>query len=66
MFYRACEQATGAGLGLYIARSTAAKLQGVLALESVPDEGTTVTLRIPSLKKAQAGQFKGSPRHQLS
>ena len=66
MFYRACEQATGAGLGLYIARSTAAKLQGTIALHSMPGEGTTVTLSIPSLGKARVRRSKSSQRHQLS
>ena len=66
MFYRASEQATGAGLGLYIARSTVDKLQGTLSLHSVPGEGTTVTLTIPSLKKSGGSRLKGSTQRQLS
>jgi len=49
MFYRATEQNTGSGLGLYIVKETVEKLNGSIHLESEPGKGTKVTLEIPSL-----------------
>ncbi|MEM9671660.1 MAG: ATP-binding protein [Bacteroidota bacterium] len=49
MFYRASEQSYGAGLGLYITKSTVAKLNGELSVESTPQEGTRITVTIPNL-----------------
>ena len=66
MFYRANEQADGAGLGLYIAKNMVAKLEGTITLDSVLGEGTTVTLRLPSLKKTKSCSAKRLKQDQLS
>ena len=51
-FYRVdkarSRQMGGAGLGLSIARGIAAQHHGTLTLASVPDQGTTATLRLPA------------------
>ena len=47
MFYRASERATGAGLGLYIARESSKKINGELKVESVHGEWTNFRLTIP-------------------
>ena len=51
-FYRVdkarSRQMGGAGLGLSIARSIVAEHHGTLALTSMPDQGTTATLRLPA------------------
>ena len=65
MFYRASEQATGAGLGLYIVKNTVAKLKGTISLHSVLEEGTKVVLTLPSLKspKARSSRRSQQPQH---
>lgn len=47
MFFRANENSSGSGLGLYIVKETIAKLSGSIQLESVPREGSTFTLKFP-------------------
>ncbi|MEO0331475.1 MAG: HAMP domain-containing sensor histidine kinase, partial [Bacteroidota bacterium] len=54
MFYRASEQTGGAGLGLYIARSTTEKIKGTITLQSESGEGTTVVVAIPNLKQKES------------
>jgi PAS domain S-box-containing protein len=49
MFYRATDMHPGSGLGLYIARETAAKLKGEVSLKSQPGEGTSITVYLPDL-----------------
>ena len=51
MFYRADNQTTGTGLGLYIVKSAVEKLKGRLHLESEVDKGTKVTVILPNLSK---------------
>lgn len=48
MFYRATESSPGSGLGLYIVREIVQTLGGTIGVESVPDEGTTFTVRFPN------------------
>jgi PAS domain S-box-containing protein len=48
MFFRASEQSTGSGLGMYIVKQTVEKLGGSIGLESTFGEGTRVTIRIPN------------------
>ncbi|MCU0446305.1 MAG: ATP-binding protein [Microscillaceae bacterium] len=49
MFYRASQQSTGSGLGLYIVKQTIEKLQGKLHLNSELGEGTEFFIEIPNL-----------------
>lgn len=46
MFYRGTMSSSGSGLGLYIAREAANKLNGTLNLNSVVGKGTTATLTL--------------------
>lgn len=43
MFYRAASKVQGTGLGLYICKEIAMKLNGTISLHSQPQVGTTVT-----------------------
>ncbi|QHT66090.1 PAS domain S-box protein [Rhodocytophaga rosea] len=47
MFFRASNQATGSGLGLYIVKESVSKLQGTITLQSEPDQGTSFTIILP-------------------
>ena len=49
MFYRATETSNGSGLGLYIARESAIKLEGTISVDSEFERGTTFTISIPNL-----------------
>ncbi|PSL25844.1 PAS domain-containing sensor histidine kinase [Chitinophaga ginsengisoli] len=49
MFYRISEKSTGSGLGLYLVKETIDKLKGRISLQSVPGEGTTFNIFLPSL-----------------
>jgi signal transduction histidine kinase len=55
-FYRVdkarSREAGGSGLGLSIARSIAEAHGGALTLSSIPDQGTTVTLKLPLAQSA--------------
>ena len=48
MFYRASERSSGAGLGLYITKETVKKLGGQIKINSVENDGTTVTITLPT------------------
>lgn len=48
MFYRATAISKGSGLGLYIVKTSVAKLGGTISLESEFDKGTTFMVYIPS------------------
>jgi signal transduction histidine kinase len=50
MFYRGTSLAHGSGLGLYIARESADKLNGNIHMESEPGKGTEFYLVLPNLK----------------
>jgi signal transduction histidine kinase len=47
MFYRGTDQATGSGLGLYIAREMVVKMNGSITFTSQPGQGTTFTVTLP-------------------
>lgn len=47
MFYRANDTVAGSGLGLFIAKETADKLNGMITFESVYGEGTVFTVSLP-------------------
>ena len=50
MFYRGTTSSIGTGLGLYICKEIANKLNGDLNVESILGEGTTMTITIPELE----------------
>jgi signal transduction histidine kinase len=47
MFFRATEQSSGSGLGLYIVKESVSKLQGTISLQSEPSQGSTFTIVLP-------------------
>ena len=49
MFYRATETSSGSGLGLYIAKESADKIEGKIGVESTYEQGTTFTITLDSL-----------------
>lgn len=51
MFYRATEKSEGSGLGLYLVKKVADKLNANIEVDSVELEGTTFTIRLPNLYK---------------
>ena len=48
MFYRASEETSGSGLGLYIVKEAIDRLNGKIAVSSTPGEGTTFTITLPN------------------
>jgi len=48
MFYRATEKSEGSGLGLYIVKKVADKLEAEINVESIEWEGTKFTVTIPN------------------
>ncbi len=48
MFYRATSVSKGSGLGLYIVKTSIAKLRGTISFESETGKGTTFKIYIPS------------------
>ncbi len=48
MFYRATERSEGSGLGLYIVKKVADKLNASIHVDSYELEGTTFTIKIPN------------------
>ena len=48
MFYRASEQSTGSGLGLYIVKEIIKKLGGTIRLSTQLKKGSTFTIEIPN------------------
>lgn len=53
MFYRADEQRSGSGLGLYIAREVVSKMGGSIELQSEPFNGTHVRVILPNNTELQ-------------
>lgn len=49
MFYRATQNDTGSGLGLYILKRSVDRLHGTIAIRSTPGTGSTFRVRLPSL-----------------
>lgn len=54
MFFRATENSTGSGLGLYMVKETVNKLLGTIEVESEFGTGTTFKIIIPNLFKKEA------------
>jgi len=48
MFFRASSLSDGAGLGLYIAKETVAKLEGTIHVTSIVNEGTCFKVELPN------------------
>ncbi|EMR04231.1 PAS domain S-box protein [Cesiribacter andamanensis] len=53
MFYRATENSTGSGLGLYIVKESLAKLNGEISVASEPGAGTRFSIYLPNLQQPQ-------------
>jgi len=51
MFFRASENSTGSGLGLYVVKSSVEKLQGSVSMKSVPGKGCRFDIIIPDLQE---------------
>lgn len=58
-FFTTKEVGQGMGLGLFLVRSVAERLEGTLRLDSQPGAGTTVSLRLPL--DPRAGGIRGTP-----
>ncbi len=50
MFYRISSKSEGSGLGLYIVKESVNKIDGTIKVESVINEGTQFTIRVPNSK----------------
>lgn len=48
MFYRATENSSGSGLGLFITKEIVEKLGGTIVMDSTPKVGTTVYVTLPA------------------
>ncbi len=51
MFYRAHQDNSGSGLGLYIVKETIEKLYGAISVKSRMRQGSTFTVTLPNLKE---------------
>ena len=61
MFYRATEQSTGSGIGLYIVKNAVEKLGGRISVESTVGVGTIFSILIPNLiVESKTSQFVDS------
>ena len=58
MFYRASEQASGSGLGLYLVKDTVEKMGGTIKVSSAVGQGTCFIVDIPSSQPSVSGQMK--------
>ena len=54
MFFRATDQNAGSGLGLYIVKETIHKLKGDVSLESEPDKGTNLIMKLPNMRPSKS------------
>src|SRR5947208_2175883 len=69
-FYRVeksrSREAGGSGLGLSIARSIAEEHGGTLTLSSMPDQGTTVTIKLPLAQGTRTGSVVNAEESVIS
>jgi len=57
MFYRATENSTGSGIGLYIVKEIIDKLNGKIRVQSKLNEGTTFVIDLPNLSDKEPRLF---------
>lgn len=57
MFYRASEQASGSGLGLYLVKDTVEKMNGSISVSSAVGQGTCFVVDLPSGQPPLAAQM---------
>ncbi|MCK5705311.1 MAG: HAMP domain-containing histidine kinase, partial [Cyclobacteriaceae bacterium] len=50
MFFRATEEFSGSGIGLYIVKETVEKLKGTIKVKSKTRQGSTFKIVLPNLK----------------
>lgn len=48
MFYRASNHQDSSGLGLFLVKETIAKMQGIIRVNSIVNQGTTFTINLPN------------------
>ena len=48
IFFKASEQNAGSGIGLYIVKEALDKMEGSIAVESRPGDGTLFSIKIPN------------------
>ncbi len=53
LFARATQKNVGTGLGLYMVKEAVEQMGGKIDLESEVNEGTTITVTLPSLNKGE-------------
>lgn len=58
MFFRATEEASGSGIGLYIVKETVQKLSGKITAKSKVRQGTTFKVVLPNLKR----RYEAAPK----
>lgn len=58
MFFRATQEFSGSGLGLYIVRETVEKLKGKISVKSKMRQGSTFRVSLPNLKD----RFEAAPK----
>ncbi len=58
MFYRASEQGSGSGLGLYLVKDTVEKMGGTIRVSSAIGQGTCFIVDVPSSQPTVSGQMK--------
>lgn len=58
MFFRATQEFSGSGLGLYIVKETVEKLKGKISVKSKMRQGTTFKVSIPNMKD----RFDSAPK----
>lgn len=58
MFYRASEQASGSGLGLYLVKDTIEKMGGTITVSSAVGQGSCFVVNIPAGQPTPSRQMK--------
>ncbi|MBA2115524.1 ATP-binding protein [Bremerella alba] len=61
-FFTTKEPGSGTGLGVFLAKNVVEKLDGDVTIDSVPDQGTTVIVRIPRIATINNEKTLPNPR----